>query len=76
MANLLLDLNNHLFAQMEKLNKAKDTELASEIERSKAVAGIAKEIVSNARLALDAHVKVNDRVIMPENLPAMLKNEG
>lgn len=56
MKNKLTDLNNHLFAQLERLNDEglKGEELQEEIERSKAVTGVSKEVVSNARLVLDA----------------------
>lgn len=56
MKNKLSDLNNHLFAQLERLSDEglKGDELANEIERSKAVTGVSKEIVANARLVLDA----------------------
>lgn len=56
MKNKLIDLNNHLFAQLERLNDETldDDQLQAEIERSKAITGVSKEIVSNARLALDA----------------------
>lgn len=57
MKNKLSDLNNHLFAQLERLSDEtiKGEELADEIERSKAVTSVSKEIVANARLVLDAH---------------------
>ncbi len=74
MKNKLLDLNNHLFAQMERLNNEdidKD-KLDTEIERSKAMTSVAKEIISNARLALDAQVKVGE-AINYKQLPEMLK---
>jgi len=54
MKNKLTDLNNHLFAQLERLSDedlAGDA-LATEIERSKAITGVAREIVSNANTVL------------------------
>ncbi|WP_423186809.1 hypothetical protein ACO1PK_00920 [Alishewanella sp. d11] len=56
MKNKLSDLNNHLFAQLERLGNEALTgeELAKEIERSNAITSLAKEVISNARLVLDA----------------------
>lgn len=58
MKNKLIDLNNHLFQQLERLNdeNTNGTELRQEIERSRAVAEVGKQIIANARLALDAEV--------------------
>ena len=52
MKNKLSDLNNHLFAQLERLGDEgiKGDELKDEIERGKSMASVAKEIVSNAKL--------------------------
>ena len=56
MRNTLGVLNNHLFMQLERLNDEdiKGEKLTEEIERSKAVATIAKEIVLNAKVVLEA----------------------
>ncbi|MDP5205851.1 hypothetical protein [Alishewanella sp. SMS8] len=56
MKNKLSDLNNHLFAQLERLGNEtlKGEELAKEIDRSHAITSVAKEVISNARLVLDA----------------------
>lgn len=49
-------MNNHLFAQMERLSdeSLKGDELQEEINRAKAVTGVSSQIISNARLVLDA----------------------
>lgn len=74
MKNKLSDLNNHLFAQMERLqNEELDREgLITEIARAKSVAMISNQIVSNARLVLDAQISKPD-MLDTEELPAMLK---
>ena len=56
MKNTLGDLNNYLFMQLERLNDEdiKGDKLTEEIERSKAIASIAKEIILNAKIVLDA----------------------
>lgn len=54
--NKLVDLNNHLFEQLERLNDEDLTseELDKEIKRTKAITTIGKVIVQNANLALKA----------------------
>lgn len=56
MQNKLSDLNNHLFAQLERLG---DEELAGdklneEITRAKAVTDVAQQIIANGSLVLRA----------------------
>ncbi len=76
MKNKLLDLNNHLFAQLERLSDEglKGDELKEEINRSKAVTGVSKEIVSNARLALDAQMAIGQS-LKAGQLPAMIEEK-
>lgn len=72
--NTMTDLNNHLFEQLTRLNdeKLKGAKLEEEIERSKAVTSVAKEIISNGKLVLEAKIKVGD-MIKKEDLPKMLE---
>jgi hypothetical protein len=74
MKNTLTDLNNHLFAQIERLGEESLSieKLGFEAERSKSLTIIARTIVDNARLVLDAQTRIND---IPERkeLSAILK---
>lgn len=56
MNNKLIDLNNHLFAEIERLGDEdlKGDKLAQEIERAKAITGVASQIIANGSLALKA----------------------
>ena len=74
MKNKLSDLNNHLFEQLERLNDddLKDGKLLEEVNRAKAMVGVAKEIISAGKLVLDAHKAVNDGDI-PKTLPLLLR---
>jgi len=58
MKNKLIDLNDHLFATLERLNDEDiaGDELKVEIERSRAISDVGKQIISNARLVLDAEI--------------------
>ena len=64
MKNKLVDLNDHLFAQLERLSdeELKGDDLKEEIERSRAVGGVAQNIIGNAKLALDAQKAMQDSV--------------
>lgn len=73
MKNSLADLNNHLFAQMERLSdeSLKGEKLQEEISRAKAVTGISTQIISNARLVLDAEEYRHG--LKPEDTPEVLR---
>lgn len=69
MSNQLTDLNDHLFSALGRLNdaKIKGDALKEEIDRVRAVSGLAREIISNATLALEAQ-----RTLGGKGTPAML----
>lgn len=73
MKNTLSDLNNQLFAQIERLGDEDiSTEaLNTEIERAKAITSVSKEIISNGRLVLDAKTRLADTEA-PTNVPRLL----
>ena len=56
MKNTLIDLNNYLFAQLERLNEEEleGEKLDTEVIRTKAIVSVASAIVGNAHLALQA----------------------
>ena len=56
MKNTLTDLNNYLFEQLERLqdDSLDETGLEREIQRSEAVQKVAKTIIENGTLALQA----------------------
>ncbi|KPU84417.1 hypothetical protein JI58_03860 [Marinosulfonomonas sp. PRT-SC04] len=56
MKNKLTDLNNHLFAQLERLSEGKLTEeeLAKEVKRADAIVKVSDQITGNAELQLKA----------------------
>lgn len=54
MKNKLTDLNDHLFAQLEKLSDddLTDEQIAKEITRTDAMVKVSEQIISNATLVL------------------------
>lgn len=62
MKNTLADLNNHLFAQMERLSEEDISaeELAKEVNRSKAIVSVSSQIIQNGNLTLNAQKFVAD----------------
>lgn len=73
--NGLSDLNNHLFAEIERLGDEdlKEAELLEEIGRAKAITGVASQIIQNAQLVLDGEKFMDDRLDADRKLPKMLE---
>jgi len=76
MKNKLIDLNNHLFMQLERLGDEdlKGKELIEEINRAKALSNVSNQIIQNGRLALNAQMAINDGLV--KRAPKMLGIEG
>ena len=75
MQNTLKDLNNHLFAQLERLGDEEMTQekLNVEVARSEAVVKIASTIIDNANTVLRA-VKLKEEGLNADlQLPKMLE---
>lgn len=75
MKNTLGDLNNHLFAQLERLGDEdlSGEKLAEEINRAKAVTGVASQIISNGSLVLESIKLSDDRMNADTKVPKMLE---
>lgn len=56
MANDLAALNNHLFAQLDRLTKdgLSEDQVAEEVKRANAIVAVSDQIVSGQKLRLDA----------------------
>ena len=69
MKNTLQDLNNHLFAQLERLTDEylTDEQLENEIKRSKSVVSVANTIVDNTRVQVDIYKIYNDHKAYADN---------
>ena len=72
MKNKLSDLNDHLFAQLERLGDEtlNSEKLGQEIDRGKAITGVAQQIIANGKLALDAQIALGENGISA--IPKML----
>lgn len=75
MKNTLGDLNNHLFAQLERLSEEelKGDALKEEIDRAKAINQVASQIISNGSLIIEAKKVVGEGLIQDDKLPKMLE---
>lgn len=76
MKNTLGDLNNHLFAVLERLNDEdlSGEDLKKEIDRAKAVTTVANAVINNGNLVLRARVAHEEQMRGSNDpLPKMLE---
>ncbi len=75
MKNTLGDLNNHLFAQLERLSEEdlKGAQLQEEIDRANAVNNVASRIIANGALVLNAKKIQDNRMDAELEIPKMLE---
>lgn len=81
MKNTLLDLNNHLFEQIERLNdeELSDDQLDRELKRADGMTKIAAQIIQNGELAYKTMVHMDDYgygLDRNRAVPAMLSSGG
>lgn len=77
MRNTLGDLNNHLFAQLERLNdeSIKGEKLKDEIDRARAITGVAGNIIDTGNLVLEAQKFADNKWNADAKLPKMLEGD-
>jgi len=73
--NTLGDLNNHLFAQLERLGEEElsGEKLNEEINRAKSITSVATQIIANGSLVLEARKLMDDKMNADTKLPKMLE---
>jgi hypothetical protein len=74
MKNKLSDLNDHLFAQLERLSDEALTseQIDKEAKRGKAIVAVADQIVKNASLQVSAAKLISDKGAIRPHLPGVL----
>jgi hypothetical protein len=76
MKNKLSDLNDHLFAEIERLSDESllGDALREEIGRAAALSGIAEKVIENGNLVLKAHIaSVEWSPVKAKSLPVILE---
>ena len=75
MKNSLGDLNNHLFAQLERLSDEdlNGDQLMEELNRAKAITGVASQIIAGGQLVLKAQMAYDDAMDANKRVPKMLE---
>ena len=77
MQNKLTDLNNYLFAQLERLDDEEltDEALNKEIGRAKAITGVASQIISNGQLQVEVCQLAHEAGVTYQ-IPTLLLGDG
>lgn len=75
--NTLLDLNDHLFMELERLGDEElpAEELLNEIKRAKAISNVAGKIIDNANIILEAQRMKNEFDINSNEMPRLLEGD-
>lgn len=78
MKNKLGDLNNHLFAQLERLSEEslKGVKLEEEVRRAHAVTNVAREIINNGKLILEAKIAIREWSLECKDLSQLMDQNG
>lgn len=78
MKNKLVDLNNHLFAELERLSDEDLTgdALEEEIERANAICGVSTQIIANGQLALNAEKLKQNAISADFKVPSFLEDKS
>ena len=73
--NKLSDLNDHLFAALERLNdeELNHEQISAEVNRAGAIVGIADKIIANAKVTVDALKLMHHGDIDKRDLPESLQ---
>lgn len=79
MKNTLQDLNNHLFAQLERLSDEdlsdedlSDEKLNTEINRARAMVDVASKILENANISVEVAKLIGKEVLKKEDTKSIL----
>lgn len=75
MKNTLGDLNNHLFAELERLSdeELKGDELVEEMNRAKSITDVSTQIISNTHVILKAEQFRDEKIDISRAVPKMLE---
>ncbi|WP_277220431.1 hypothetical protein [Peptoniphilus vaginalis] len=75
MKNTLGDLNNHLFAELERLSdeELKGDELVEEMNRARTITEVSTQIIANAHVILKAEKFRDEKIDVSRAVPKMLE---